>query len=214
MNRPETVREALKHDPRAAISSDYLAKLEYGDRSLATASMDVREALRLALDVPRAAWESATGLATPAPSALSDLGKSASDTVVSVDTIAIPVYGTVTAGSPADFASEANVTGHETIARADHRNGNTLAVYASGHSMSPTIQDGDLVLADRSLTDLVQGKIYVILVQGEGPCLKRARQVGADWWLTSDNPDYNPFQASEATVLGRVYMSQRKARHD
>lgn len=66
LSRPEAVNEALKHDPRASISSDYLAKLEYGVRSLASASADNREALRLALNISREAWETETGLLVPA----------------------------------------------------------------------------------------------------------------------------------------------------
>lgn len=63
--RPELVAEALKHDPRVSISPDYLAKLEYGTRSLASAGPDVREALRLALHIPADEWREATGLVVP-----------------------------------------------------------------------------------------------------------------------------------------------------
>ncbi|WP_181392024.1 hypothetical protein [Deinococcus irradiatisoli] len=66
LSRPETIAEALKHDPRASISPDYLSKLEYGLRSLASASLDVREALRLALGIKREVWEEETGLLVPA----------------------------------------------------------------------------------------------------------------------------------------------------
>ncbi len=66
LSRPETVAQALKHDPRASLSADYLAKLEYGVRSLASAAADNREALRLALNIGRETWEVETGLLVPA----------------------------------------------------------------------------------------------------------------------------------------------------
>ncbi|MFC6591705.1 hypothetical protein ACFP81_06545 [Deinococcus lacus] len=67
LNRPETVNEALKHVPHAKISPDYLSKLEYGTRSLASASPEVREGLRQALNIPAEVWEEETGLLVPAP---------------------------------------------------------------------------------------------------------------------------------------------------
>ena len=67
LTRPEAVTEALKHDPRAQLSSDYLSKLEYGNRSLASAAADVREAIRLGLNISREEWTQATGLLIPAP---------------------------------------------------------------------------------------------------------------------------------------------------
>lgn len=56
----------LKHDPRAKITTDHLAKIEYGIRSLASVNPDTREALRTALGIPREEWERDTGLLIPA----------------------------------------------------------------------------------------------------------------------------------------------------
>lgn len=67
LTRPEAVSEMQKHNPHATISSDYLAKIEYGQRNLASASAEVREALRQALNIPRQEWEEETGLLIPAP---------------------------------------------------------------------------------------------------------------------------------------------------
>lgn len=67
LKRPEAVQLGLQHDPRAALTPDYLSKLEYGTRSLASAALDVREAIREALGISREAWERETGLATGEP---------------------------------------------------------------------------------------------------------------------------------------------------
>lgn len=64
LKRPETVQLGLQYDPRAALTPDYLSKLEYGTRSLAAAALDVREAIREALGITRETWEKETGLAT------------------------------------------------------------------------------------------------------------------------------------------------------
>lgn len=57
----------LKHDPRAKITTDHLAKIEYGIRSLASLNPDTREALRVALGISREEWEQDTGLLVPSP---------------------------------------------------------------------------------------------------------------------------------------------------
>ena len=49
------------------ITPDYLNKLESGTRSLASASLEVREAMRTVLGVSRSEWEETTGLHTPLP---------------------------------------------------------------------------------------------------------------------------------------------------
>ena len=72
LKRPEAVQIGLQHDPRAALTPDYLSKLEYGTRSLASAALDVREAIREALGISREAWERETGLATGEPRPLTD----------------------------------------------------------------------------------------------------------------------------------------------
>lgn len=62
MNRPELVQSALFYRPDARLSQDYLSKLEYGVRSLTSASIAIREGIRLALDLSPEEWEAETGL--------------------------------------------------------------------------------------------------------------------------------------------------------
>jgi len=64
LKRPEMISRMAAY-PGGNISADYLGKLEYGTRSLAGASVEVREAIRLALRIPAATWVEKTGLYVP-----------------------------------------------------------------------------------------------------------------------------------------------------
>jgi phage repressor protein C with HTH and peptisase S24 domain len=75
-----------------------------------------------------------------------------------------------------------------------------------GNSMAPEIPDGDAVLVDPNLTDLVSGKLYVVRLPNGAYTCKRARLVGGEWWLFSDNREIEEeFQVEESMVVGRVY---------
>ena len=69
LNRPAFVREMARHGEE--ITPDYLNKLESGAASLARASLEVREGIRIVLGFSLEAWHHSTGLytgaETPAP---------------------------------------------------------------------------------------------------------------------------------------------------
>jgi len=62
LNRPAFVREMARHGEE--ITADYLNKLESGAASLARASLEVREGIRIVLGFSVEAWHQATGLYT------------------------------------------------------------------------------------------------------------------------------------------------------
>lgn len=62
LNRPAFVREMARHGEE--ITPDYLNKLESGAASLARASLEVREGIRIVLGFSVEAWQHATGLYT------------------------------------------------------------------------------------------------------------------------------------------------------
>lgn len=70
-----------------------------------------------------------------------------------------------------------------------------------------SLKNGDIVLVDTGLHSLMEGKIFVVEIIGDGYCIKRARKLGGRWWLMSDNPDpqYAPLQPKEARIIGLVY---------
>ena len=86
-------------------------------------------------------------------------------------------------------------------------------VDAKGDSMSPTINDGDILLVNAADGTIRSGKIYVISFPNDGDRPKRL------FWLadgrlrvSSDNPDkarypdedYNPSQIEHLKIIGRV----------
>ncbi len=68
-------------------------------------------------------------------------------------------------------------------------------IYAAGGSMSPTIQDGCVVLLDTTDTQPKDGKVYAICAPDGGLVLKRLVRDyhpaigGLAWIMRSDNPD-------------------------
>lgn len=76
------------------------------------------------------------------------------------------------------------------LTRMGLRERNLHVIYVLGHSMEPTVCDGDVVLLDESQTTPRDGKIFVIL-KGDGELIiKRLIQaVTGGWLIRSDNDD-------------------------
>ena len=58
-----------------------------------------------------------------------------------------------------------------------------------GDSMSPTLQDGDTILIDKSDTQIVDGRIYLVTL-GDNLLIKRIFMAARGLVLHSDNPAY------------------------
>lgn len=69
---------------------------------------------------------------------------------------------------------------------------NLATVYAQGDSMSPTIQDGQVLLIDTSSVDPISSKIYIICIDGQ-LYIKRLINVFDGWIMRSDNPDKDTY---------------------
>lgn len=85
---------------------------------------------------------------------------------------------------------------------------------ASGESMRPTINDGDLMLVDisKAVAQIVEGKIYVFAIGNEA-YVKRLRRAGAKVIMISDNREmFPPEDAPEEppmTIYGMVRWAGR-----
>jgi len=113
----------------------------------------------------------------------------------------IPVVGAANGGKPVEYAVPI---------RKDLMRQNAIAFEVQGDSMNDgsadAIRDGDLVLVDTSLTDLVPGKVYLVELPGQGLMVKRLRRVGDALWFMSDNPVNGSFPAEDVVrVVGQVY---------
>lgn len=87
----------------------------------------------------------------------------------------------------------------------------TEAIRCAGDSMSPSLQDGDIMFIDRANTDLHDGEIYVVRVEDE-LYVKRLVRVPGKIIAKSDNNSYPDFELSgdNFEILGRViYRMER-----
>lgn len=87
-----------------------------------------------------------------------------------------------------------------------------IVIYAEGESMWPTINDGDVLLVDRSRIDPVDGQVFV-LAGSDGAIVKRLIQGPlGQWVLRSDNKDKVEYpdryhlrsNGNEHRIIGKV----------
>lgn len=86
---------------------------------------------------------------------------------------------------------------------------NLAVITAYGDSMSPTFNDGDILLVDRGIIDLRLDAVYVLERDGELYVKRVQRRLDGALIIKSDNPLYDPTvidspEAAGLRVLGRV----------
>ena len=109
----------------------------------------------------------------------------------------IPVVGVVTAGYP--------ILAQENIESTIPWDGDSecFALRIQGDSMiGAGILDGDKVVV-RPQPDCQNGDIVIALLGDEATC-KRFRKDQTGIWLLPENPDYEPIDGREASILGKV----------
>jgi SOS regulatory protein LexA len=134
---------------------------------------------------------------------LKDLENMGAKTVGSF--IRVPLLGNIAAGQPI-FAAE-NIIEWEYIAdNCGAVEGDVFSLIVKGDSMiGSRIYDGDKVLV-RIQSEVADGEIAVVNVDGENATLKRIKHVEGKVLLISDNPTYAPIliQSENARVCGKV----------
>lgn len=109
----------------------------------------------------------------------------------------IPLVGVVSAGMP--ILAEENLDG--TVPW--DGDPSCFALRIQGDSMiGAGILDGDKVVV-RPQPEAQNGEIVVALLGDEATC-KRFRRDANGIWLLPENPDYQPIDGREATILGKV----------
>jgi SOS-response transcriptional repressor LexA len=90
---------------------------------------------------------------------------------------------------------------------------NLQVIQADGHSMWPTISDGDAFLVDTAQIDPVHEGVFVLQSATEGTVVKRLIRAPEDNWIVrSDNPDKSLYEDryflriefNEQRIIGRV----------
>ena len=80
-------------------------------------------------------------------------------------------------------------------------------ISASGDSMEPTINSGDILLVDHGVNEVLYDSIYVALVNGELYVKRFQRTPSRCLLMISDNPKYKSFELKpedEVQIIGRV----------
>lgn len=88
---------------------------------------------------------------------------------------------------------------------------NAAFITAKGDSMLPIINDGDLLLVDSSVQDIINGKVFVVK-DGNDLRVKRLKQEwNGDIYLISDNEKYPPEKVNHPiNIIGRVVWNGTK----
>ncbi len=180
------------------VTDVYVGSVERGVRSLERWPWQRLEALRRALQWTPEEFAEATGIQLPNFQSAPNVQNP--PTLPSGYTM-IPVVGAANGGRPVEYT----VPIREDIMRPA-----AVAFEVQGDSMddgsADAIRNGDLVLVDTSLTDLVPGKVYLVELPGQGLMVKRLRRVGDALWFMSDNPVNGSFPAEDVVrVVGQVY---------
>jgi repressor LexA len=104
---------------------------------------------------------------------------------------AVPIVGTIACGTP--IMAEQNIDGYADLpdgVRAD------FALRCRGDSMTPTFNDGDIVLL-RQQPDVENGQIAAVLIDGEAT-LKHVYHEQGGLLLVADNPAYAPMHVTQS----------------
>lgn len=160
--------------------------------------------------------ESACGL----PLGIMDQGPGVDVSKVQKDSIEVPLLNvTVSAGAGVPVPWEEEVvhkillSKHWVRQHTSASSFNTLAVVtARGDSMSPTFNDGDILLVDASISSIKLDAIYVLSRDGELFVKRIQRNVDGTVEIISDNPSYRPQRIEDPgksglLVLGRVLVA-------
>lgn len=117
----------------------------------------------------------------------------------------VPILGRIPAGVPLEMIED--VEGYEEI---PWRPGEFFGLRVRGSSMSPAIQDGDLVILKKQ-EDVESGQIAAVSIGGEDATLKKVQKVDGHVVLLPLNPAYDPmlFPASSVRILGLLVESKR-----
>lgn len=92
---------------------------------------------------------------------------------------------------------------------------NLALISTIGDSMEPTLRPGDLILIDRSITNVRGDSVYVINFDGELLAKRIQKLFDGSLIIKSDNPAYepqkiSPEQADRLRIIGRVVWAGRR----
>lgn len=123
--------------------------------------------------------------------------------------ILVPVYGSVAAGMPIEANEEINdmmPMDTRLFSTNGYDKSDFFYLRVKGHSMAPTISDGDIVLV-RKQPVLENGEIGVLICNSDNEAtIKRFRTVDNKVVLIPDNRDYDTqiYESGQCKIVGKV----------
>lgn len=111
--------------------------------------------------------------------------------------VQIPVLGNVAAGIPIEAIED--IIDYEEIDENLARKGEFFGLRIKGNSMSPRIQNGDVVIV-RVQPDAESGDIVIAKVNGDDACCKKLQKHDEGISLISLNPEYEPMFFSKKDI--------------
>lgn len=112
--------------------------------------------------------------------------------------VQIPVLGDVAAGIPIEAIED--IIDYEEIDENLARKGEFFGLRIKGNSMSPRIQNGDVVIV-RVQPDAESGDIVIAKVNGDDACCKKLLKHADGITLLSFNQDYEPLSFNKQDIV-------------
>lgn len=112
--------------------------------------------------------------------------------------VQIPVLGDVAAGIPIEAIED--IIDYEEIDEDLARRGEFFGLRIKGNSMSPRIQNGDVVIV-RVQPDADSGDIVIAKVNGDDACCKKLLKHNDGITLLSFNQDYEPLSFNKQDIV-------------
>lgn len=126
----------------------------------------------------------------------------------------IPVLGKVVAGIPIEAVEE--ILDYEEIPEKLAKQGEFFALQIKGDSMSPRMQEGDVVIVKQQ-NDADSGDVVIAKVNGDDACCKKLIKHEEGITLQSFNPNYAPMYFSNkeiiekpVVIIGKVVENRQK----
>lgn len=126
--------------------------------------------------------------------------------------VRIPIYGTVAAGTPIDAVE--NIIGYEEIPAS--WSGEFAALRVKGNSMEPRITEGDVLIV-RVQDHAETGDVVIAMINGDEATVKKLIKHQDGIVLQPFNPSYDPMyftneqiQQTPVTIWGKVIENRQK----
>lgn len=179
---------------RADVSQALISQIERGLQNPLRVNPARLEKLLLELRWDPTAFTKSTGLELPF--------SKPRDSALDGEMAQMPYAGSAAAGHAHD--PEAYISVPKT-----HMRPGALAFIVDGHSMDPTLIDGDLVYVDTNLVEPRNNRIYAVHVEGNGVQFRRCIRQGPVLMFVPDNADKGyPILRPEVCairIVGEVY---------